>query len=172
MPFTSVEYAEMAARANKEGKILIVENDELKLVDPPPPTLEEARAAALTRIDAETSAAILAGFTYAADAGGGPEPLHFSYDSFDQQNFADTANVALLAQSGSPGLPDAVTWNAYRAWTPESGGELVRLTLNPAEFLALYTGGAISHKAAQMEIGGRRKAAAAAAETIEELETL
>jgi hypothetical protein len=139
---------------------------------PPPPTLEEARAAKLAAIDAETSAAILAGFTYTIDAGNGPEPLHFSYDSFDQQNFADTANVAIMAQSGTKGLPTSVTWNAYRDWTPETGGELARLTLNPAEFLALYTEGAIAHKAAQMELGGQRKAAVEAASSIEEVEAI
>lgn len=37
---------------------------------------------------------------------------HFSYDSFDQQNFVDTANVALLTQMGGKGLPESVAWNA------------------------------------------------------------
>lgn len=139
-------------------------------------TLEEARDAAVARIDRETSEAILAGFAYEIDPGTGtPESLHFSYDSFDQQNFADSANVALLSLSVSPqaaDLPSSVTWNAYREYTPETGGELVRLTLDPASFLALYTGGALPHKATQMEIGGQRKAAVAAAETVDAVEAI
>lgn len=140
---------------------------------PPPPTLDEAKAAKIAAIDAQTSSAILAGFDYEIDAGTGTtEALHFSYDSFDQQNFADSANVAIMAQSGGKGLPASVTWNAYRDWTPEKGGKLVRLTLDPVEFLALYTGGALTHKAAKMEEGGRRKAAVDAAMTLEEVEAI
>lgn len=112
----------------------------------PAPTLEERAAA----IDAETSAAILAGFDYEVNG----ETLHFSYDTFDQQNFADTASACLLSKSGAQGIPEAVTWNAYRA-----GGEMVRLTLTADEFMALYVGGALAHKAAKMENGGARKAA-------------
>lgn len=100
-------------------------------------------------IDAETSAAILAGFDYEI-AG---ETYHFSYDAFDQQNFADTANACLLSMQGAQGLPQSVTWNAYRV-----GGELARITLSAAEFLKLYTEGALAHKAACMEAGGARKA--------------
>lgn len=112
---------------------------------------DEARA----RIDAETSAAILSGFEYAVEG----ESLHFSYDSFDQQNFADTANACLLSKSGAKGLPDTVTWNAYRA-----NGELVQLALSADEFLALYAKGALAHKAACMAAGGKRKAALEGAE--------
>ena len=77
----------------------------------PAPTLDEAKAAAVARIDRETSEAILAGFEYEIDSGGSAETLHFSYDSFDQQNFADSANVALLSLSGpeARGLPASVT---------------------------------------------------------------
>lgn len=133
--------------------------------------LENVKARKLAQIDADTSAAILAGFEYAADAGAGPERLHFSYDAFDQQNFADTANASMLAQSGAEGLPESVTWNAYRNRAAEHGGELVRLTFTPAEFLALYVAGALAHKAACMEAGGRRKAAVEAAATAEEVES-
>lgn len=52
------------------------------------------------------------------------------------------------------GLPESVTWNAYR---PD--GELVRLTLTADAFLALYASGALAHKAACMAAGGQRKAA-------------
>ena len=149
---------------------------------PAPPTEEEqlalARSSARLRIDGETSAAILAGFDYAVDPGTGtPETLHFSYDSFDQQNFADTANMALLNLTMPAGLdtgavPTSVTWNAYRDYTPETGGELVRLTFDAAGFLALYTGGALAHKALQMERGGQRKAAVESAATVEEVEAV
>lgn len=125
------------------------------------PTLEELKAAKKARIDAETSAAIAAGFDYAVDG----VTYHFSYDAFDQQNFADTANVCLMKQSGMPGLPDSVTWNAY---TPD--GELVRLTFDAPGFLALYAGGAMRHKNGTMQRGGERKAVVEAATTPEEVE--
>lgn len=128
----------------------------------PAPTLEEAKVAKLAEIDSQTSAAILAGFDYSVDG----ENLHFSYDSFDQQNFADTANACLLAQSGVAGLPESVTWNAYQGETRE----LVRLTLTATQFLELYTAGALAHKAAKMEVGGRRKQAVEAAQSVEEVE--
>lgn len=102
------------------------------------------------RIDAETSAAILNGFDYTVDG----ENLHFSYDRDDQQNFSDTANACLMLKAGAQGLPESVTWNAYR---PD--GELVRLTLTADAFLALYAAGALAHKAACMAAGGQRKAA-------------
>ncbi len=113
---------------------------------------ENVRARKLAAIDAETSAAILAGFGYAVDG----EILHFSYDRDDQQNFADSANAALLTQTGGQGLPENVTWNAYRKHE-DGARELVRLTLGPTEFLALYIGGALAHKAAVMQEGGNRK---------------
>ena len=128
---------------------------------PPVPTLEELKAAKKARIDAETSAAILAGFDYAVDG----VNYHFSYALDDQQNFSDTANVCLMKQAGMPGLPDSVTWNAY---TP--GGELARLTFDAPGFLALYAGGAMKHKNETMQRGGERKAAVEAATTAEEVE--
>lgn len=112
------------------------------------------------RIDAETQAAIEAGFSYGVDGTG----YHFSYDAFDQQNFADTANACLMAQSGIPGLPESVTWNAY-----DAAGGLVQLAFTATEFLALYAGGALAHKAAKMAQAGTRKAGVDAAENAEEL---
>lgn len=111
---------------------------------------EHDKAAARAAIDAETSAAILEGFDYEVDG----ESLHFSYDAFDQQNFSDTANACLMLKSGAQGLPESVTWNAYRA-----DGELVRLVLTADAFLALYAGGALAHKAARMAEGGAKKEA-------------
>lgn len=144
---------------------------------PPVPTeeelLEQAKTKKIAVIDAQTSSAITAGFEYEIDPGTGTaESLHFSYDSFDQQNFADSANVAALTISGVEGLPSTVTWNAYRNYTADTGGELVRLTLDPTALIALYTGGALAHKAAKMEAGGRRKAAVEAATTIEAVEAV
>lgn len=115
-------------------------------------------AKVLISIDAQTSSAIVAGFDYTVDG----VPYHFSYDAFDQQNFADTANVALLAQMGGKGLPESVEWNAYKNWQ-NGKGELVRLTFTAESFLALYTGGAVAHKAARMAEGGARKATLAEA---------
>ena len=151
------EWAEVRAYAEAHPECVVVEQPYV----PPVPTLEELKAAKKARIDAETSAAILAGFDYAV----GGVTYHFSYDTFDQQNFADTANVCLMKQSGMPGLPDSVTWNAY---TP--GGELERLTFDASGFLALYAGGAMKHKNGTMQRGGERKAAVEAATTAEEVE--
>ena len=125
------------------------------------PTLEDIKQNKKSLIDAETSAAILAGFNYAVDG----VNYHFSYALDDQQNFSDTANVCLMKQAGMPGLPDSVTWNAY---TP--GGELARLTFDAPGFLALYAGGAMKHKNETMQRGGERKAAVEAATTAEEVE--
>ena len=142
-----------------------------------PPELSEmerllrAQAAKIVSIDAETAAAITAGFFYVVDG----ITYHFSYDTFDQQNFADTANVALLSQMGGQGLPESVAWNAYKNWQ-DGKGELVRLTFTAETFLALYTAGAVAHKAARMAEGGSRKEAVATAvargATIEELEAI
>ena len=121
--------------------------------DPEPTPEEKAQAeleAKIADIDRKTSALIRDGFDYEIDG----ETYHFSYDMFDQQNFADTANACLLAKSGVPGLPTSVTWNAYR-----EDGSLVRLTLDADQFLALYTAGALAHKSACMGQGGQEKAA-------------
>lgn len=128
----------------------------------PAATLDEAKAEAVVKVDEATSAAILAGFDYQING----QALHFSYDSFDQQNFADSANVASRALSGEAGLPQSVTWNAYQ------NGSLVRLDLGPADFLALYTKGALGHKASCMEAGGQKKAAIAATQSADEVHGL
>ena len=146
------EWAEVRAYAEAHPECVVVEQPYV----PPVPTLEELKAAKKARIDAETSAAILAGFDYAVDG----VNYHFSYALDDQQNFSDTANVCLMKQSGMLGLPDSVTWNAY---TPDD--ELVRLTFDASGFLALYAGGAMKHKNETMQRGGERKAAVEAAAT-------
>lgn len=123
--------------------------------DEPGPTPEEL----IAQIDAETSAAILAGFQHTVQG----QDLHFSYDPMDQQNFADTANASTLVKMGVPGLPDTVTWNGWDIERDQDGKEisrtLVRLILSANEFLELYLNGALTHKAVQMEIGSQKKAA-------------
>lgn len=130
--------------------------------EPVPPTLDEAKAAKLAEIDAETSAEVLAGFVYEIDG----VRYRFSYDAFDQQNFSDTANVCILKLNGTAGLPDSVVWNSYSI--PD--GELVRQTFDAAGFLRLYTAGAMAHKNSVMQEGGARKSVVEAATTIEEVE--
>lgn len=152
------EWAEVRAYAEAHPECVVVEQPYV----PPVPTLEELKAAKKARIDAETSAAILAGFDYAVDG----VTYHFSYDAFDQQNFADTANVCIMKQAGMPGLPDSVMWNAYTV--PDN--ELERLTFDAPGFLALYAGGAMKHKNGTLQRGGERKAAVEAATTPEEVE--
>lgn len=132
----------------------------------PKQPFSEFRTIALSRIDFATSAAILAGFEYTIDN----ETLYFSYDSFDQQNFADTANGALLALQNVEGVPTSVTWNGYRNHTKEQKGELVRLTLDVTKFLDLYVKGALAHKDTQMELGGKRKAIISNCTTVESIE--
>lgn len=134
----------------------------------PDPTLDEIRSRVISRIDSHTSSTILAGFDYEV-AG---EVLHFSYDSFDQANFNQTANIATLALQGVEGIPTTVTWNAYRNYTKETGGELVRIEFTAQEFLDLYVSGASNHKATIMELGGQRKAAINACTSKEEIEAL
>lgn len=133
------------------------------LLERPEKSLEELKADKVSQIDAETSAAILAGFEYIIDG----TSYHFSYDSFDQQNFSDTANMCQLALAGTEGLPSSVVWNSYL-----KDGTLVQQTFDAQSFLALYTAGAMQHKATQMTIGGQRKAKVWAAQTKEEIEAI
>ncbi len=141
----------------------------------PPPTLEEARIAARMAVDAATSAAILAGFDAEAlpPEGNTPEVLHFSYNSFDQQNFADSAIAMQLgaAAGEDSSIPASTPWNAYRNWTPDSGGELVVLQLNAETFLPVYAA-ALNHKAARMAEGSTRKTAIEAADSVEAIQAM
>lgn len=135
-------------------------------------SLENVKARKLAAIDAETSAAILAGFECEATPPdtGQPELLHFSYDEFDQQNFADAAlSMQLVATSGD--IPTSTPWNTYRGHTADSKGELVILNLTAETFLSIYAT-ALNHKATQMAIGRQRKAAVAAAQTVEDVEAI
>lgn len=139
----------------------------LKLITHTPEEEEERlnrfKEQKLKQIDQETSNTILSGFDYTIDN----VKYHFSYDSFDQQNFADTANMCQLALSGVEGLPTSVTWNSYL-----EDGTLVQQKFDANSFLKLYTSGAMVHKATQMTIGGQRKAAVQSATTKEEIEAI
>lgn len=133
------------------------------LLERPEKTIEELKADKVIQIDAETSTAILGGFDYIIQG----TSYHFSYDSFDQQNFSDTANMCQLALTGTPGLPTSVVWNSY---LPD--GTLVQQTFDAQSFLALYTAGAMQHKVTQMTLGGQRKAKVWTAQTKEEIEAI
>lgn len=137
----------------------------------PPPTLEKVKIDGKSKVDNVISAAIMAGFEHEIDADNEPETLHFSYDAFDQQNFADSAIAMQLgaAASDSP-VPTSTPWNAYRNWSGEEG-ELVVLHLTAATFLPLYTA-ALKHKAEKMAEGGSRKAQIEAAGSVEAVQAL
>lgn len=126
-------------------------------------TLDELKQNKISQIDKETSDSIFAGFNYKINN----QEYHFSYDTLDQQNFADTANMCQLAISGAEGLPTSVTWNSYL-----EDGTLVQQEFDAQAFLKLYTSGAMVHKATQMAIGGQRKAAVQAAQSEEELDMI
>lgn len=149
------------------------EGDTIEYADElPGPDLNEVAEKKIAEIDAATSAAIQAGFEYVIDG----VSYHFSYDAFDQQNFSDSANVANLIRSGVEGLPQSTPWNAYKNWTPETGGELVQLTFGAESFIALYTASALYHKAVCMTEGSDRKKAVrdavARGATISEIQAL
>lgn len=135
-------------------------------------SLPNVKARKLASIDAETSAAIMAGFECEATPPDTnvPEQLHFSYDEFDQQNFADAAVSMQLAAAGG-GIPTTTPWNAYRNHTADNKGDLVILQLTAETFVPIYAA-ALNHKATQMAIGGQRKAAVQAAKTKEEVEAI
>lgn len=157
----------MAWRADNEDHFFMEPEEQV-----PALTLSDMKARKLAAIDAETSAAILAGFECEATPPdtGQPELLHFSYDEFDQQNFADAA-ISMQLASASGGIPTTTPWNAYRNHTADSKGDLVILQLTAETFLPIYAA-ALNHKATKMAEGGQRKAAVATAQTVEEVEAI
>lgn len=133
----------------------------------PPMNLEELKEEKIKQIDKETSESILAGFRYTIK----DKERFFSYDSFDQQNFVDTASGAILSQlqqSSLSGIPANVDWNSY------IGDEktLDVITLNATEFLDLYINGVLVHKNTKMAIGKERKLKVEAAQSKEELDAI
>jgi hypothetical protein len=139
-----------------KGQLVIAKTPEeaAELQKPDP---EEALRQQIAQVDAETSTAIFAGFDYEV-AG---QTYRFSYGELDQQNFADTANMATFSLMQMPGVPGQVVWNGWLVERDEAGNELrrelERLTLTVQEFLALYMQGALAHKVSKMEEGSRRK---------------
>lgn len=140
-----------AVWCNKNNAYIIKEDGKFVIKAIPEPSLEELKEEKIKQIDKETSESILSGFTYTIK----DKERFFSYDSFDQQNFADTANTALLSQmqSGVKEVPTAINWNSYVG----EEKELEIITLNTSEFLDLYINGALAHKNTKMQIGGQRK---------------
>lgn len=136
-------------------------------------SLPNVKARKLAAIDAETSSTIMAGFECEATPPdtGQPELLHFSYDAFDQQNFADAAVSMQLATASDGGIPTTTPWNAYRNHTADSKGDLVILQLTAKTFLPIYAA-ALNHKATKMAKGGQRKAAVVTAQTVEEVDAI
>ena len=125
--------------------------------------LNQFKEQKIKQIDQETSDTILSGFDYTINN----TKYHFSFDIFDQQNFADTVNMCQLALSGTEGLPTSVTWNSYL-----EDGTLVQQEFDAESFLKLYTSGAMVHKASKMQIGGQRKLKVAEAQSEEELDKI
>lgn len=154
---------EAAVWCNENNAYIIKEDGKFVIKAIPEPSLDKLKETKIKQIDNETSNAIVSGFDYTINN----IKYHFSYDSFDQQNFVDTASMCQLALSGVEGLPTSVTWNSYL-----EDGTLVRQEFDANSFLELYTSGAIAHKATQMAIGGQRKAAVQLAKTKEELDNI
>lgn len=161
--FTGVYPPEAAVWCNRNNAYIIKENSGFIIKAVPELSLDELKERKLKQIDQETSNTILSGFDYIINN----IKYHFNYDSFDQQNFADTANMCQLVLSGAEGLPTSVTWNSYL-----DDNTLVQQVFNANEFLELYVKGAMVHKATQMSIGGQRKAAVQSATTKEEIEAI
>lgn len=126
-------------------------------------SLANVKKRKILAIDQETSAKILQGFDYKL----GDTAYHFSYDTFDQQNFVDTASMCQLAISNMSEVPASVVWNSYL-----SDGSLVQQEFDAHTFLDLYVNGAMQHKATQMALGGQRKAAVEVAKTVEEVDSI
>ena len=161
--FKGIYPPEAAVWCNKNNAYIVKEDGKFVIKAIQEPSLEELKEQKIKQIDKETSESILAGFDYTINN----IKYHFSYDSFDQQNFVDTASMCQLALSGVKGLPTSVTWNSYL-----EDGTLVQQEFDANSFLKLYTSGAIAHKATQMAIGGQRKAAVQLAKTKEELDNI
>lgn len=161
--FTGKYPPEVAVWCNKNKAYIINEDDKFIIKVIPEPSLNKLKEEKIKQIDNETSNAIISGFDYIINN----TKYHFSYDSFDQQNFVDTTSMCQLALSGAKGLPTSVTWNSYL-----EDGTLVRQDFDANSFLELYISGAIAHKATQMAIGGQRKAAVQVAKTKEELDNI
>ena len=164
--FENIYLPEVAAWYNKNNAYIIKEDGKFVIKAIPEPSLEELKEEKIKQIDKETSESILSGFTYTIK----DKERFFSYDSFDQQNFADAANTALLSQmqSGVKEIPTAINWNSYVG----EEKELEIITLSASEFLDLYINGALVHKNTKMQIGGQRKTQVSEAQSKEDLDKI
>lgn len=144
----------------------VVNHDGTVVFTKPIIDLTKLKEEKIKQIDKETSESILAGFTYTIKY----KERFFSYDSFDQQNFADAANTALLSQMqpNVKTIPTDVNWNSYVG----EEKELEIITLDASEFLDLYVNGALVHKNTKMQIGGQRKSQVAEAQSKEDLDKI
>ena len=164
--FTSEYSPEVAVWCNKNNAYIIKENNKFIIKAISESSLEELKEQKIKQIDKETSESILSGFTYTIK----DKERFFSYDSFDQQNFADAANTALLSQmqSNVKTIPTNVNWNSYVG----EEKELEIITLDASEFLDLYVNGALVHKNTKMQIGGQIKSQVAEAQSKEDLDKI
>lgn len=155
-----------AVWCNKNNAYIIKEDGKFVIKAIPEPSLEELKEEKIKQIDKETSISVLAGFTYTIK----DKERFFSYDSFDQQNFADAANTALLSQmqSSVKEVPTAINWKSYVG----EEKELEIITLTASEFLDLYINGALVHKNTKMQIGGQRKTQVSEAHSKEDLDKI
>lgn len=135
--------------------------------------LEQEKEMIITKVDAMTSSKISSGFFCDATPPdtNESESLFFSYDSFDQQNFADAAIVILNSLQTQSADTLKQSWNAYRNHTDDYKGDLIVLDLTPATFLPIYQA-ACTHKAAVMTKGSVLKEKIRNASSLEELEEI
>ena len=129
--------------------------------------LEEVKAGKAAQINDATNAAIIAGFFFSFNG----EELRFSYDVYDQQNFADTANWILLNMLNKQETDCLfILWNGWRKSGNEKG-ESVRLELSAEQFVTLYKE-ALAHKTKHLELAAQRKKAVKNAQSQEELDAI
>lgn len=138
----------------------------------PVPTLDEAKSAKISELDAEATAKITAGFWYADEAVFDGN-LHFSFGTEDQINFSDTMTGATLALSADSALaemlPNSVTWNGY---SDVEHANLVTVTFTAAQFLAFWAYAQTAHKNAILEQVREMKAAVVDAATVEAVDAV
>ena len=125
---------------------------------PPPPSLEEIREQTLRRLQAETRARILSGFSHALRG----VAYRFGYDEEDQGNFSKANSAALLALMTN----DADYRQVWRGWLE---GEPQVFQLTAEEYLALSRAGA-DHQLYWQQRYWEREAAVRAASSLDELD--
>lgn len=130
---------------------------------PKTPSLERVKDLAIAKINADVSKKILAGFDYIYAPTS--EVLHFSYDNYDQQNFAAQAVACkTVAAPLEEDTPSEIMWTARK-----QDGTHIAFSMDNATFLELYNKGAQAHKASVLAKGRELKGAVIAATTVEEV---